>query len=70
MNNTTNTKLSPQEWSMLYDEDRATWQSLYLEFMYNRENVGHCEHCPENSGYDCNGLKCGQQNCWVAVHNN
>ena len=68
MNNTTNTRLSPQEWDELYDEDRAKWECLYLEFMYNRENIGHCERCPENNGNNCNSHKCGQQCCWVTVH--
>lgn len=67
MNNTT-IRLSPQEWSKLHDTDYEHWRSLWLEFMYNRENIGHCENCPMNHGYDCNGRKCGQQNCWVRIH--
>ena len=68
MNNATNTKLTPQEWDELYDKDRETWKCLYLDFMYNRKNITNCENCPENDGYDCNGHKCGQQCCWVAIH--
>ena len=43
----------------------------YMDFMYNRENIGSCEGCPENrgdDGHEANGHPCGQQNCWVSVH--
>lgn len=68
MNDTTNTKLSPQEWDELYETDYETWRWLYLDFLYHRENIGHCEICPFNCGRDFNGRKCGQQNCWVRIH--
>lgn len=44
----------------------------YTAFMYNPENIGNCDECPENrdmvqgSGYICG--PCGQQNCWVTCH--
>lgn len=43
----------------------------YLDFMYNRENIGKCAECPENrggDGHEANGHPCGQQNCWVLIH--
>ena len=43
----------------------------YKDFMYNPENVGHCEGCPENrdfSSWPGHRLPCGQFHCWVAVH--
>lgn len=39
---------------------------LYIEFMYNPDNIGNCENCPANDGFE--GLPCGQQNCWVRIH--
>ena len=42
----------------------------YISFMYNPENVGKCDACPENKGYDDwqDRKPCGQWDCWVAVH--
>ena len=42
----------------------------YREFMYNPENIRHCEGCPQNEGYDDfqHRLPCGQWRCWVELH--
>ena len=41
----------------------------YRRFMYNPENEGHCERCPENKDMGGNGqLPCGQYRCWVTCH--
>ena len=41
-------------------------------FLYNAGNIGNCEECPYNDGYERGAAytagPCGQQNCWVAVH--
>ena len=46
----------------------------YCEFMYDKNNVYNCEHCPEYKdpeqyvvGHD--QLPCGQYKCWVEIHN-
>lgn len=41
----------------------------YIKFMYNPENAGNCDNCPENNDMGGNGrLPCGQYNCWVCCH--
>lgn len=41
-------------------------------FLYSADNIGNCEECPYNAGYEKGGAytagPCGQQNCWVVVH--
>ena len=45
-----------------------------LNFLYNADNIGNCEECPYNDGYERGAAyivgPCGQQNCWVSVHVN
>lgn len=44
-------------------------QNEYIKFMYSENNIGNCEHCPENNSGK--GLHpCNQQNCWVSCHCN
>ena len=44
-------------------------QNEYIKFMYSENNIGNCEHCPENNGGK--GLQpCNQPNCWVSCHCN
>ena len=44
-------------------------QNEYIKFMYSENNIGNCEHCPENNGGK--GLHpCNQPNCWVSCHCN
>jgi hypothetical protein len=62
------TRLSPQEWEDLYDSDPAKWKNAYLDYICNPNNVGCCDTCPENHGYE--GKACGQQNCWVTITTN
>lgn len=38
----------------------------YKEFMWNAQNEFNCAECPENCSGKYRG--CGQQNCWVTVH--
>ena len=45
-----------------------------LNFLYNADNIGRCDECPYNDGYERGAAyivgPCGQQNCWVSVHVN
>lgn len=45
-------------------------EQSYIRWMYDPDNEGRCESCPENHGFDSWGgnLPCGQQNCWVTCH--
>lgn len=54
----------------MIDYDDPRYREKYIDFMYNPENIGHCDKCPENRGFsDWQGcLPCGQQHCWVRVH--
>ena len=44
-----------------------------IRFLYNADNIGNCEECPYNDGHERGAAyivgPCGQQNCWVSVHN-
>ena len=41
----------------------------YRNFMYDENNIGNCDNCPENVGrYNHEYIRqypCGQQHCWV-----
>ena len=40
-----------------------------IEFLYNKDNICNCEHCPYNEGMSHeSGNPCGQYNCWVEIH--
>ena len=41
----------------------------YKEFMLNHENFENCKDCPENQDPSGKHRGCGQQHCWVSVHN-
>lgn len=44
-------------------------RKAYVNFMYNPDNAGDCDSCPENRDMGGNGqLPCGQYNCWVDCH--
>ena len=42
----------------------------YKRFMYNPDNINHCDGCPENEGFSNwqDRKPCGQYTCWVTTH--
>lgn len=61
--------MNKQEWEKLHDDSRSEYRKRYLDFMYDINNIGRCQNCPENIGYQPIGkLPCGQYHCWVRLH--
>lgn len=64
-----NETLRKEYWDTLYKLDPERKHREYMKFMYNPENEGHCDECPENRDMQGNGqLPCGQYRCWVICH--
>lgn len=58
---------SIKDWEILRKTNPTKWIKEYRRFMYNPDNIGSCEKCPENRGFKNCPYPCGQYHCWVKM---